>query len=237
MGAEDKPEKRRYDGARRQTAAAERRLVVIAAAREAFEERGWAGSRMREISEAAGVSQKLVEALFGTKAALLQAAVDYAIRGDVEPQPMPQRDTVLKMERAPDAATMLRLHAHHLRLINTRSARIASVVEQAASAEPAVATLWQQMNRNRDFAVKWATETFLAKRGRRRLTRHQVETTFWVALDWATYRTLTERAGLNADAYETWLRDYYKATLLPQTRQKPDTARRTPRIGNVADQG
>jgi AcrR family transcriptional regulator len=219
MAAEDKHPKRRYDAARRQEAAEERRLAVIAAARDAFEERGWAGTRMQDVSSAAGVSQKTVEALFGTKASLLQAAVDYAIRGDVEPVPMPRREAIAEMERAPDAATMLDLHARHLRVINVRSALIASVVEQAATADPAVDALWQQMTRNREYGVAWAADTLLGKRGRRRgLTREQARTAFWVALDWETYRTLTERAGLDADGYESWLRSYYRAMLLTAAR-------------------
>jgi AcrR family transcriptional regulator len=216
MRAADNPGTRRYHAPQRDAAAAQTRLSVTAAARDAFEQRGWAGTRIHDISAAAGVSQKTVEALFGTKAALLQAAVDYAIRGDVEPLPMPQRDSVAEMEHAPDAATMLQLHAHHLRVINARSARIASVVENAAAAGGIVAALWNGMNRNREYAVDWATATLLTKRGRRRgLRRSDVRSTFWVALDWGTYRTLTERAGLDADGYETWLRRYYAATLLP----------------------
>lgn len=192
---------------------------MVAAARDAFEQRGWAGTHLREIAAAAGVSQKLVEAVFGTKAALLQAAVDYAIRGDVEPLPMWQRETVQAMEAAPDAPTMLRLHAHHLRLINPRSARIAAVVEQAAPADAAVAALWREMNQNREYAVTWASDTLTTKRGRRRaLSVDRVRTTFWVALDWGTYRTLTDHARLDDDGYERWLRSYYEALLLPLAR-------------------
>ena len=215
MGSADN-KRRPYDASRRRAAAEERRLAMVAAAREAFEERGWAAVRMREVAEAAGVSQKLVEAVFRTKSALLQAAVDYAIRGDVDPLPMPERESVRAMEAASDAAEMLRLHARHLRLINARSARIAAVVEHAAPADPAVAGLWREMNRNRRYAVDWATETFLRKRGRRRgLSRARVAAAFWVALDWSTYRTLTDLAGLDDDGYEEWLRNYYAGQLLP----------------------
>jgi AcrR family transcriptional regulator len=208
--------RRAYDTSRRQAAANERRRAVVSAARLAFEQRGWAAVRVRDVAEAAGVSQKLVEATFGTKAALLQAAVDYAIRGDAEPPPMPRRESVQAIEAAPDAAEMLRLHARHLRVVNARSARIAAVVEHAAPADQAVAGLWRRMNRNRRYAVDWATETFLAKRGRRRgLRRTQVESVIWVALDWATYRSLTDLAGLDDDGYEKWLREYYASLLLP----------------------
>jgi AcrR family transcriptional regulator len=212
----DPRKRRRYDSSGRQAAAGRRRLDVVVAAREAFESRGWAGVTVREIADGAGVSQKTIEAVFGTKAALLQAAVDYAIRGDVDSQPIVQRESVRGMEQARDAAEMLRLHARHLRIINARSARIAAVVEQAATAEPSVEALWRQMNGNRTYAVHWATETLLSKPGRRtRLRRDYVESIFWVALDWGTYRTLTERAGLDDAAYQHWLEIHYAATLLP----------------------
>jgi AcrR family transcriptional regulator len=212
----DEQQKRRYDSSGRQAAAARRRLEVVAAAREAFERKGWAGVTVREIGEAAGVSQKTIEAVFGTKAELLKAAVDYAIRGDVEALPVAGRETVHQMEHARDAVEMLRLHARHVRVINTRSARLAAVVEQAVAADSAIEALWRQMNDNRAYGVRWATETFLRKPGRRpRLRRDHVESIFWVALDWGTYRTLTEQAGLDAAAYERWLHSYYAATLLP----------------------
>jgi AcrR family transcriptional regulator len=226
MEGSDKKSKRAYHAPRREAAAARTREAIVRAAKQLFEERGWAGTTVRAIGGVAGVSQKTVEALFGTKAALLQAAVDYAIRGDVDPLPMPQRQAIAQMEEAAEAATMLKLHAAHLRAINQRSARLAWAVEHAASADPAVAALWQQMNRNRAFGVRWATETLLGKRGRKRgLTRQQVDAAFWVALDWGTYRTLTEHAGLTPDQFEQWLRGYYTANLLARRTSSNSGAR------------
>jgi AcrR family transcriptional regulator len=207
---------RRYHSPQRAAAAARTRSDVVAAAQRSFEAHGWSGATVRLVADAADVSPKTVEALFGTKAALLRAAVDYAIRGDARTIEMPQREPVAAMEAAPTAAEMLRLHAAHLRAVNTRSARLAAVVEHAATADAAVAALWTQMNDNRRFAVGWAAETLLAKRGRRpTLTRAEAEPIFWVALDWATYLTLVERAGVTDDGYEEWLRGYYAALLLP----------------------
>ena len=207
--------KRAYHAPQRQAQAARTRDAIVRAAKDLFEQRGWTGSTVDAIAKSAGVSQKTVEAVFGTKAALLQAAVDYAIRGDVHAVPIAQRESVRRMEAAPDAATMLRLHALHLRTINERSARIAWTVEHAAASDPAVRTLWQRMNDNRALAVAWATQTLLGKPGRKRgIPRKQVESAFWIALDWGTYRVLTEHAALDPDQYEAWLRRYYKATFL-----------------------
>ena len=206
---------RKYDAPQRSVAAARTRAAIVAAALRSFEQYGWTGATVRLIAADARVSPKTVEALFGTKATLLQAAADYAIRGDIREIEMPQREAVAEMEATATAAAMLRLHAAHLRTINSRSARLAAVVEHAATTDDAVAALWSRMDHNRRFAVRWAAGTLLGKPGHRRaLTREEVEAVFWVALDWATYRTLTDHAGLTADGYEQWLRDYYVAMLL-----------------------
>lgn len=213
--SEDNPGRRAYHAPRRKAAATRTRETIIRASRHLFEERGWAPTTIRSVAGQAGVSQKTVEALFGTKGALLQAAVDYAIRGDTAPLPMPRRPAVARIERAPTAAAMLDLHAAHLRTINERSADIAWVVEQASTNDPVVESLWSTMNHNRAYAVDWATTLLLTKPGRKKgLRRHDVETAFWVALDWATYRTLTRQAHLTAAEYENWLRRYYRLVLL-----------------------
>ena len=213
---------RKYHAPQRAVAAARTRSAIVAAAQRSFEQHGWNGATVRLIAADARVSPKTVEALFGTKAALLQAAADYAIRGDIRAIEMPQREAVAEMEGAPTAAAMLRLHAAHLRAINSRSARLAAVVEHAATTDDAVAALWSRMDHNRRFAVRWAAGTLLGKPGHRRaLTREEVEAVFWVALDWATYRTLTEHAGLTPDGYENWLGGYDQSMLLCRRGDRP----------------
>ncbi|MCZ7587653.1 MAG: hypothetical protein M5U27_02065 [Gaiella sp.] len=156
-----------------------------------------------------------MEAVFRTKAALLGAAVDYAIRGDAEPTPILQREEVRRMEEAETAQELLDLHAAHLRRIVPRSARIVSVVEHSAAADPAVAELWRTLDQNRRTGVGWAADTLLRKRDRPSgLERPEVEAIFWVAVNWGTYRTLAELAGLDLDGYEAWLVRFYAATLL-----------------------
>ncbi len=206
---------RSYSSPSREEAAKQTRLAVVTAGQRLFTSRGWAGTTMRVVADEAGVSLKTVEALFGTKAALLEEVVRFAIRGDLEDAKMPERQAVAHMEAAPDARTMLRLHAAHLRAVNQRSAGLAWTVEQAVPSDATVARLWDQMNKNRTYAVDWAASTLLVKPGRRpRLRRRLVEATFWVALDWGTYRTLTAHGGLSAAGYEEWLRSYYASAFL-----------------------
>jgi AcrR family transcriptional regulator len=214
MAEPTRPGKRSYHAPRRAAAADRTRLAIVAAAKRRFEDDGWTGTTVRAIAADAGCSVKTVEAIFGTKAALLGAAVDLAIRGDLGPEPMPQRPPIAEMEGAPDASSMLDLHAAHLRRVNERSARLTWAIEHAARGDPAVAELWAQMNDNRRFGVRWAARTLLGKRGARRISRQEAERIFWVALDWGTYRLLTENAGLDAPGYEAWVAGYYRRMLL-----------------------
>jgi AcrR family transcriptional regulator len=211
--------KRRYHAPSRAAAAAETRDAVVAAAKRTFEARGWSGATMAAIGADAGVSPKTIEALFGTKATLLKATVDYAIRGDAGSTPVRRRPVTTEMEAAPDAATMLNLHAAHLRRANERAAPIAFVVEHAAHSDPRVAELWGEINRNREYGVQWAARTLLAKPATGHLDRRTVERIFWVALDWGTYRLLTDHAGLDADEYQQWIADYYRRMFFPSAQE------------------
>ena len=211
MTPPEKPRKRRYEAPRRAAQAARTRDAVVAAAKDVFEHHGWSGATVSAVAERARVSRQTVEAVFGTKAALLSAAVDLSIRGDTDPVAMPRRDVVTEMEAAADAPTMLDLHARHIRTINERSAPIAWVVEHAAASAPPVAELWTTMTANRRYAVGWAARTLLAKPLAPALGRKEVEETFWVGMDWRTYRSLTDERGLAASAFERWLRRYYRS--------------------------
>jgi AcrR family transcriptional regulator len=215
MEETSKRRRQAYHAPLREAAAARTREAIVGAAKQLFEERGWAGTTVRSIADGARVSPKTVEAVFGTKAALLEAVVAYAIRGDLDPRPVAQREAIAQVEQAPDAEAMLTLHAAHLRTVHERSARIALVVEQAAASDAIAADRWREMNRNRSAAIERATETLFGLPGRRAgLKREDARASFWVAFDWAVYRTLTEQARLTPDQYQAWLDRYYRATFL-----------------------
>ena len=201
---------RTYNAPGRAAAAALTREAILKSAKQTFETRDWAGATLRSIAERAAVSQKTVEVIYGTKANLLRHVVDFAIRGDTRPLTMPNRETVLAMEQAETAAEMLDLHTIHLRTVLGRSAQIARVVEHGARSDSDLATLWRRMTANRRTGTTWATQTLLTKNDApQHLDRDHIQNTFWLALDWATYRTLTEHRRLTPDTYERWLRNYY----------------------------
>ena len=214
MERRDKTATRRYDAPVRRATATRNRERVLAAAKQTFEQLNWQGATIPLIAERAGVSHQMIEATFGTKAALLSAVVDFSIRGDASPVRMPLRQVTADMEAAPTASAMLDLHAIQVRSISERSAAIAWTVEHAASSDRRIAHLWRQMAKNRDYGVAWAARTLLAKPDAPpQLDPRLAETAFWLALDWGTYRSLTRDRGLSPDAFQSWLREYYRRML------------------------
>ena len=210
-----KTPKRPYHAPQRAAAAARTREAVVAAAKDAFERLGWSGTTMGGIADQAGVSVKTVEALYRTKAELLKQVIDYAIAGDLRPIPVHGRESVEAMQAAPDAATMLALHAHHARAISARAALVLWVAEQAAPAHQDVAKLWAQNNDNRRTGARWTATTLLAKPGLPpHISQRYAEEVFWIAIDPATYRSLTLGRGLSPASFETWIRNFYGKMLL-----------------------
>ena len=87
MSGESNLPKRAYDASTREAGAERTRAAILRAAKQLFEQYGWAGTTLRAVAADAAVSQKSVEAIYKTKAGLLQATIDYAMRGDTELYP------------------------------------------------------------------------------------------------------------------------------------------------------
>src|SRR5438045_9693233 len=83
--ARDSKARRTYRSAQRAAQAQRTRERIIAAATEQFTTTGYPATTIRSIAASAGVSVASIELSFGTKAALLKAAIDVAIAGDHEP--------------------------------------------------------------------------------------------------------------------------------------------------------
>src|SRR6188472_4576729 len=69
---------RPYRSALREEQAERTKLLIARAARERFVDTGWAGTSVRSVATAAGVSEATVYAVYGTKAGLAVSLVDSA---------------------------------------------------------------------------------------------------------------------------------------------------------------
>jgi AcrR family transcriptional regulator len=204
-------------------AAAATRQAILRAAKDEFEARGWAATTIRSIATSAGVSPKTVEALFATKPALLEATLLAALGGDPASGGLARPEAVLELraearreiEEAPDAATMLELHAALACEINARVARICWAVETAVSSDERLAEIWAQLSESWLFGLRWSAEVLLRKPGvRADLTLREAEATFLTAIDWNNYRTLTTKGTMSHEDVQEWVTRYYRRMLL-----------------------
>ncbi len=140
---------RRYDASRRQAQARQSRRAVLAAARAAFLEQGYARTTVAAVAAAAGVSVETVYKAFGSKPGLVKALFDVAIVGDDDPVPMLQREFVQRNLAEPDPRRKLLAYGEHLAEVHPRSCPVQLVVRDAAATDPGAAEVWEQLQAER----------------------------------------------------------------------------------------
>ncbi|WP_460792167.1 TetR/AcrR family transcriptional regulator [Nocardioides maradonensis] len=113
---------------RREKAAANRERMILAA-KEAFAEQGYAGTRMADIAERAGVAVQTLYFVFHTKPELLEACYEYSVLGP-EKLPPPLQAFWQEMRRARSGRGVLAAFARGNVSITARTA----VVDEAAKA-------------------------------------------------------------------------------------------------------
>src|SRR5215467_8732359 len=91
VGRPVKTPRRPYRSPRHEAMRLATRQSVIAAARRLFGERGYAGTSIEAIAEAAGVAVPTVYAAFGNKRSILRALIDAAVDGADPPRSVAER--------------------------------------------------------------------------------------------------------------------------------------------------
>lgn len=132
---DSQPKRRRYDASRRRAAAQENRRSIARAARALFLERGYVGTTMAAIANAAGVSHETVYASLGPKPAVFRHLVETALSGADEPVPPLERDYAREILGERDAIRIIDVYAHAMRLAQERVAGLVDVLNHAATTD------------------------------------------------------------------------------------------------------
>src|SRR5260370_2029686 len=127
---------RRYRSSLREAQARRTRQRVLDAATAVFLDRGSGAATLRAIAGEAKVSVPTVEALFGTKARLLKAAIDVAIAGDDEPVAVLDRSWAADARKAGTAEEFLSVVAGVVAAAPARSAGPGLAVLQRSAPAP-----------------------------------------------------------------------------------------------------
>lgn len=205
------------------------RLAIIEAAGRLFIERGYAATSIDAVAEAAGVGRATVFASVGGKAALLKAAYDVAVVGDDEPIPLPERPWAHHVRQAETQGELINRYAEMVAMIDGRYAPIYEAFHGAASADPEVRQLWQEIRVERRGGasnfVRLICDLGPLREG---LEREAAADIVWILNDPGLYHQLVLEQGWSPADFCTWLAETMHTQLLWPRAGRP---RRTQRGG------
>lgn len=214
---------RRYDSSRRQEQARLTRRTIVEAAHTLFLDRGYAGTTVAAVAEAAGVSVESVYKAFGNKAGLVKAVFDVAIVGDHEPVPMLQREAVARMKAEPDPRRVLHMYGEHLATAGPRAGRVQLLIRSAAAADVDAAAVWDKMTEERlvgmtEFARSLHERGFL----RSDVSLEEARDVLWTYNSVEMFDLLVLQRGWDPERYGRWIADALIAALLPEQRARTE---------------
>src|SRR6266487_657851 len=215
--SEDVKPRRKYDSRRRQAQAAQTRQDVLAAARDVFLERGYVGTTMTAIAQAAGVVVETIYRGFGGKAGLFRAVVEAAVAGGAErAQVAPERRPAIQAVIAEtDPRRQIARYVATQPGIHARVAPLMRVLAGAAATDPDLARVLRDMEDLR-LAGMHGFAQLLADRGALRpdLSVEHARDILWTVNSHAVYDQLVAQRGWPPEQYQAWLADALTHALL-----------------------
>jgi AcrR family transcriptional regulator len=225
--SEDVKPRRRYHSQRRQAQAAQTRRDILTAAQQLFLERGYTGTTLASIAEAAGVVVETIYRAYGSKAALFKTVLEAAIAGGAAraERPPDQRPAIQAVINETNPRRQLELYAATQPGIHARIGPLLRVLAEAAAAEPDLAEVSRQLEAQRlDGMGRFAQ--LLADRGALRpdLSVHEARDVLWTLNAHAVHDLLVTQRGWPPERYRDWLADTLARTLLPDNQPNPTKA-------------
>lgn len=197
------PARRRYRSDLRRDQAERTRALVCAAAATLFEERGYEGTSIAAIAEAAHVSPETIYGRFGTKRALLGELVRRAVRGD-DSSPVPEQRGPRAVAASTDQREQLRLFAADIALRLERAAPLMTIVAGASRSDPELAELLAALHADRLRNLRVLVDALAVNRPLRLETEEAVETV-WALTSPELHQALVRVRGWTRQHYRDWL--------------------------------
>ncbi len=199
---------RPYRSPKRQAQARRTRERILAAACELFRVGGYAGTTMAAVAAAAGVSVPAVELAFGTKAALLKAAIDVAIAGDDEPVPVLERPWATRAQAAVTPEEFLGVVAEILVTAAQRSDPLVLAAFEAARSDERLGPIADQLKTQRAVTAAWIVDGLSARVPLRSgIDRTHAVDVVWLLMEPAVFDRLITDRGWTPERFGTWFAD------------------------------
>lgn len=196
----DQEGKRPYHSRARQRQAEETRQRILSAARELLASRGYAGTTLESIAEAAEVSPKTVSAVFGSKRAILAEVVN-PNAFDTHVQQL-----LGELRATPDSGRRVSLVVQITRQVYESLVLELELLRTAGGVAPELADLARQIEvrrrQNQALLVAYLHEQGTLRHG---LSPEEANDVLWALTSYDLYRMLVVEQRWPPDRYETWL--------------------------------
>jgi AcrR family transcriptional regulator len=215
--SEDVKPRRRYESPRRQAQAAQTRADILAAARDAFLDRGYAGTTVADIARAAGVVVETIYRGFDGKAGLFKAVVEAAVAGGADRArvPVEQRPAVQAVIDEADPRRALDRYAATQPGIHARTGDLMRVLAGAAATDPELARVRHEMERFRRAGLGRFAQLLADREALRPgLSAAHAGDILWTLCSHATYDQLVGDCGWTPEQYQRWLAETLRRALL-----------------------
>ena len=200
--------------------AATTRLEITSAAQRLFESQGYAATTMAAIASEADVALKTVYLAFDTKARLLRAVWDLALKGDDADAPVADRRWYLAVLEEPDPERKLRRLAEASCVVKQRIAKLLRVIRDAAPSDEEIGALWELIQS--DFHANQGAIVATLEKARALapgLDAARATDILWTLNHPDVWLLLVGERSWTPEQFETWLGDTAIDQLLQTRRQ------------------
>ena len=213
MSNEVKTERRRYHSPLRADQAQQTRGKVLEAAARLFGERGYTGTTIAAVAEAAGVSPETIYLSFDGKRGVLEGVIESAIAGEDDRAAL-EADGWAEVARLPDPRERLARMVEFSCGILARTRSIHSVIRGAADKEAFAADLGKRLLHDRLTAQTERVRLCLGDQLRAGLSVAEAGQRYCALASPELYHTLTVEFGWPPDRHRAWLTDLLDTELL-----------------------
>ena len=210
------PPKRKYDSSRRQVQARETRQQIVESARTLFFTRGYSGTTIDAIAQAAAVSSETVYSIFSNKRNILSHLMDISVGGDDQPIRLLERPEPQAVLRESDQHLQIAMFSQGITEILARVAPLFEVLRSAAKIEKDIEDLLNHLLKERlenmtTFARQIAGNGSL-REGMEVLTAAEL---IWTITSPEIFLLLTRDRNYSKQQYSAWLQATLTRLLLP----------------------
>jgi AcrR family transcriptional regulator len=193
-------------GRRREARARETRLRIVEAGVRLFLERGYVTTTVQAIADEADVAAATIYQAFGTKHAILAAALDVTIAGDDAPLPLLERGWVEAARSEQDFEPRLRIVVEGAARVAARTAPLKDVMRDAAATDVAARQLVREDHDRRHRTQAVLVDLLIEVRPLRGgLDRRRAIDTFFALVNSSTYDLLVIQRGWPMTEWQDWL--------------------------------